>query len=266
MRGTREVHRQRREVGLVLVEGVSVRRLTASKLGLAIHCLHWLRDEAEWSDKTSWSAQIGKAFHARADEITRGVTVTDKFKLTARQYELVENMVSQWRLWRSGLAMAPDLFWVSEIGFAYDPETGRARTLEMKHERDYSQAKPHEICGTADFVVPADDKPAWVGDYKTGRGWVPDARDNMQLRGLALMLAREEGVSTVRASVVRVSEIGCYAPEPAVFDAFELDVIEDELRGIHEKRRLGVYDPNPGEHCRFCPHKSACVANQKGFV
>ena len=35
----------------------------------------WLRDEAEWSDKTSWSAQIGKAFHARADEITRGVKI-----------------------------------------------------------------------------------------------------------------------------------------------------------------------------------------------
>jgi len=211
----------------------------------------------------SWSARLGKAghkafqLHAEAGRVNLKA-VAEQYRLTPRQGEILANLHAQWLLWATEHGGPQG--WRTEVAYAYDPETGKARELSMKHERDYSQAKPHEICGTADFIVPGE--APWVGDYKTGRGWVPDALENMQLRGLNMMVAKTLDVGRTRGSVVRISEIGVFAPAPVDFDQWEIEVVQEELGEIHRKRKLGMFDANPGKHCGMCPHKNSCKAHR----
>jgi hypothetical protein len=106
-----------------------------------------------------------------------------------------------------------------------------------------------------------------VADFKTGHGRVTPARDNWQLRFLALAAARTYGCSSAHVALVYVhgEEVRF---DRASLSAFDLDAAAADLRQIVAQvvraddaiaqRRV----PNLalGDHCRYCPAFLLCPA------
>ena len=65
-----------------------------------------------------------------------------------------------------------------EVAYALDLRTGRAREIGRGINRAYGELSDDEIAGTADAVKLLSPTTVYVGDFKSGWGWVPRARDN----------------------------------------------------------------------------------------
>lgn len=89
---------------------------------------------------------------------------------------------------------------------------------------------------------------ALVIDYKTGRLDVEEARDNDQLRGLAVLVAKRHGCAQVRVSVVQP---WCGPPTDADFDSATLAAAEEWLDDVIYN--LDVDQPAvAGDWCNYC--------------
>lgn len=156
---------------------------------------------------------------------------------------------------------------IAELALAYDPETGVAEELGRNLGRRYPPVGPRRFVGTADLVAlsPAD---LLVADFKTGHGIIAPAAQNAQLRLLGLAAARRFGRQLVRVAIIRIAEDGTPFFDSAEFDAVELDVIAEELRGLAgridvAKDLMDLGQPPPlttGTHCRRCPCLVHCAA------
>ena len=156
----------------------------------------------------------------------------------------------------------------SEVAFAYDPSTGKARVLQAR-DRAYD-LQPGEIPGTADLVGWGKDE-VLICDYKNERIAYED--HSAQLNFYALCAARVWGVDTAHCRVLGIGESG----EIVVTAAWSLDwedliASENDLRGIRdavEQERIAteanpsrVPDVTLGDHCRYCPAWRSCPAYQ----
>ena len=155
----------------------------------------------------------------------------------------------------------PDMTWRAEVKLAYDIATGVGRELGQGTDRDYSDASPFEICGTADAVGMGPGKIVVV-DFKSFDPNVTRPQQNAQLHIAALALSRAHGIDDVEVAIhheVRPFEV-------AALDVFNLDAFALEVRAIFEnaaKARAMVRDGlplavNPGKWCRWCPAFDAC--------
>lgn len=221
-------------------------RATASKAGLLSACQWWATPGAEWATTTSDAADRGTRFHAAiADYVATG----DMF---ARVDEDVEAMLVSARTWvehfgREKLA--------AEVALAWDPVTDTAERIETTG-RDYSAGKGR-LCGTADLVaVSKHTKVGYIADWKTGDG----SNAGPQLRALALMLARAEGLDSVTVDALEVSAEGVRHVCTETLDAFALAAVAGEL--AEALAAVPTAKPAPGVHCgeMYCPARATCPA------
>jgi hypothetical protein len=111
--------------------------------------------------------------------------------------------------------------------------------------------------GQADLIV-IDGNRGLVLDYKTGRGEVADAAENLQLRGLAVMAARRWRLESVRVAIVRP-----WAGPASVADYDAGALISSRnwmMRLLEAVKAATPNDLNPGAWCHYCKAKAICPA------
>lgn len=162
----------------------------------------------------------------------------------------------------------------TEVAFALDLATGRARRLGAHIDRAYDVGAD-EIPGTADVVSSAElarrEGKVRVYDYKGLHASVPRAARNWQLRLLAAAAARVYGVDRAEVGIYRVGEDRQVEPDLAELDSLDLDLALVELRavvaGVRAARAVVEAGRTPdvqrGDHCRGCPAFASCPANGK---
>ena len=157
--------------------------------------------------------------------------------------------------------------YAAEVAFAFDTETCEARELGRGLGRDYSSAKPSEICGTIDVVGVAGDL-AYVGDYKSGWGTIIPAHKSRQIHLAALCAA------TIYKAKDVVGDVICTRPgakpwtSRGHFDSFEIGLIAREIQDIRSRvidakeiiAAGKIPDVVEGDHCRYCPSIHRCPA------
>jgi hypothetical protein len=224
-------------------------RVTASKSGILAECQYFARDDVPWSERpdTLYSTR-GTMEHTFSEHIIDG----EEPDTTPRFRQAMRREVVEW------LDIQRTSDTLSEVPFALDIATGRARRLPKTTHRAYEGALPHEFCGTADVVTPFRD---YVEIFDFCYSW--DGRTKIpQQRALCLMAARAFGVTRATYSIVRLSDAEPFIDvvDHADLDELELHLIHGEIRG----RFAAAPDarPNPGRHCTYCPAKQACPETQ----
>lgn len=194
----------------------------------------------------------GHAIHAFVEAVAQG----------ADRAEALAKVPEQWRSTCEQLEVREG---VPEIAFAVRVADGAVRELGRSIERDYKLGIG-EIAGTADLVR-TDGEHVHVLDYKTGRA-VEAAGRNAQLRFLAYAAAKVFAATRATVTLVYVHEDGSTHEDSAELDAFDLAEIPGELRQSWERigqakddvkrgRQPALFE---GEHCRYCPARTACPA------
>lgn len=102
---------------------------------------------------------------------------------------------------------------------------------------------------------------AAIVDYKTGRGDVAPAPENLQLRALVACVACEEFLSSVE--VVIVQPWASPRVTVATYDAMAIDratgeALEIVRRATTDEGKTTV----AGDHCKYCPAKGLCPATK----
>lgn len=203
----------------------------------------------------------GRAVHAYLDAIASGVKPSEALAAVepihmdaVRAINLEEVPHSQMGAWRS------------EAAFALDYDAGTARALQLTGHRAYPEMGPTEIAGTADLVgLDPDGETVVVLDVKTGRRWLGRPSQHLQMLGYGLAAMAVYGRTRVRLGFLFVRKDE--DPQLVVEDMTEMEmaVALNRIRSIMERadfhKRLGLVDPKPGEHCRYCPAFRACPAH-----
>lgn len=167
-----------------------------------------------------------------------------------------------------GLPLEKDSF-ATEVAFAYNARTGASRELGRNLNRAYGVLEPGEIPGTADVVGLLEDDGVYIPDWKGVDPTTPRARDNWQMRCLALAAARAYGRTRAVVELIHIPDDG--SPpyrDRAEFDSLDLDGFEVELRELEERveaeRAKLAKGKRPamteGPHCRRCPALPMCPA------
>lgn len=240
---------------------------SASRLGLAAHCVY------PWSSGATWLGEgaptpdqrYGNAFHVLAERALGGTTLLEGEALDAlaracaAEHALTEAESDNLRAAALRLLEAIQQDHVQgplhvETAAAFDPLTG-TRRLMVGNER----GEPHELYGRADLVFLRTDGVLVVRDWKTGeRAREAAPRDTPQLRALALLFS-EPGVP-VRVELAFLGE-----------DGIEIrgdDLTAEDLRDVEgELVELAAHleappEPRPGPWCErlHCPMRATCPA------
>ena len=149
---------------------------------------------------------------------------------------------------------------------AYNVSTGVAREVS-RDGRDYLDLSPAEIPCTADVVGTLGDS-VYVGDYKTGNGWLPDPADSWQLLLGALCASIIAGKDSAVVEYVKLvdptnprklrAELGFFDLQDFARRLRELWTRVATMRANVERVGLGNIRPVEGPHCRYCPAFDAC--------
>lgn len=222
--------------------------LTASKLQLASACLYPFRADVRVPYRPSGpAARFGTEVHRLIAADLDGVVSTDA------PTDNIAARVQAWRAWWP--SVAGGLPWEAEVKLAIDTVTGTARRLSAEGERDYSDARPTEVTGTADAIAVRDGV-AHVWDWKTGTSAIEPARLSAQLRFLAAALARIHGVERALVGLAFVGAQSVTA-DVAELEVEDLDAAPWMLADL--RRRLPDAQPAPwtprsvgADHCRWC--------------
>ena len=122
-----------------------------------------------------------------------------------------------------------------------------------------------DLGGTSDFNC-LKDKTLYVRDYKHGKGYEVEVKDNPQLLLYALGSLYKLACDNPKLAMeVRTINMGVVQPrtnpEPQIWEIsrFELiqwqeDVLRPAIRAVAERS----HERHGGKHCRFCPVKATC--------
>lgn len=236
-------------------------RLTASRLELGARCLWWARPGLEFAEtESSPEANLGSAVDEVLSTLLPGDAAISVRDVAARFGVSPDEVSALVDAELAHFAAMPIIEPRTQVAFAYDPLTGKARELGAGLGRDYSGALPHEITGTADIVGRRPGGLLVVRDWKTGRAHhVPAITENRQLQFLGLCLARVTGADEVAIEISRIRPEGVH-DDGTELDALSLAAIEDGLLDMHEKRMKAK--AKAGAHCAdlWCPALHQCDA------
>lgn len=157
----------------------------------------------------------------------------------------------------------------SEVAMARDVVWGGGRLIGRHVGREYGDVSPSEVVGSADYLR-FDGQTVEVVDLKTGRGEVPPAQSNQQLLTLALLARSVYGGRAVRVGLLLAPEGGTPRWDWADIDDATLAGHHEKLVGLYQRLAVGreqhrqgkPLDVQPGTHCRYCPARGACPAQQ----
>lgn len=225
---------------------------SASKLQLAATCVgaHVLPGVS-----TAWaSGEAGRERHAELARHVAGEAIKAPSSWLAALLEYGDDL-------------APLRGCRDEVAYAWDLESGEARELGQRLERAYESVCATEYYGTADYVRVSDGHVVVV-DLKTGMSEVPHPTRNAQLRFLALAACRAHGLEAARVGILHAPEGRAPWWQWADLDAFELEVVAEDLRALHRRLEAGAKAVEAGEaprltlgeHCNWCPARYSCPA------
>lgn len=196
----------------------------------------------------------------RTAEAEAGVERHADYEWQIQNGQIPEALASRW----------PGFTWLAEVAFAFDYAAGTGRILGIGLKRDYSSARPTEICGTADVVGVSGD-PGKVDrlvvlDWKSFEE-VERAAVNAQLHIAALALSREYGVDAAEVAI----HYEARAMDVAALDAFDLETFASDVRsivvGIDLARATRAKGASlvfvEGAHCKRCPAYHSCPTKQQ---
>lgn len=160
----------------------------------------------------------------------------------------------------------PGYTWRAEVAFAYDVATGRGWEIGEGIARGYGDLGAFVIPGTADIVGRGPAGELVIVDVKSFDPSVPRAKNNPQLKTLALAASRAYGVD--QADVAIDHQMRPF--DVATLDVFDLEAFHDELRSVLERSaaarrrvREGLdITLTPGSHCRYCAAFHNCGAQR----
>lgn len=117
------------------------------------------------------------------------------------------------------------------------------------------------------------DKVVYIGDYKTGNGWLPEPEQSYQLGTGAVAAARFFGARAAKLEYIRIRDDGTVRKFSGDQDLFALDDTADKIRKTMlramelRERVLGGFVPNvvEGAWCKYCPAKFHCPAKTAGM-
>jgi hypothetical protein len=203
------------------------------------------------------AAEQGDDFHQRiAPVVDVTLPVVDKAittkwlrsRLEHAAYWIGENSIAGWR---------------AEVAYAYNPQTGKGRTLGYNLGREYEKAglAKGELAGSADIAVLSGDTVV-VFDWKTGR--TIGAGAEAQLEWLALFAARATGAWYARTVALHVTESGVFETE-WYHDDVSLWRIAEQLK--IDVEAIDDAWPTPGSHCEnlYCGARANCEPYQQLF-
>ena len=232
-------------------------QLTGSKLPILKHCQYFARDDVQWpTEATSAAAGRGIDIHEAIDKDTLvGVDFGD-IKVVERGRAYIRALrASGWQV-------------ELEVPLALNLKTGMGRRLKSSGHRDYSDLKPGEVGLTVDyfavkFADATNDAEVEVGDWKTGWGsHVERPKDNWQTGAAASALSEMFGDCAVMVKI--------HYLDADHVDSWLMSGMEAQQFAVAIRATLGLATsmakPNPGEHCRYCPARTACPAVQGAIV
>lgn len=243
-----------------------MRRLTASKLYIAINCAHFLRDDVQWHKGTTTYATTGSGTHEANDQLVKGElpdlrAIAEQYGMSDRERSSMDALIKRYVDW---FATQDTTAWRSEVKLAWDPFEDKPIKIRSKAPRDYSELDGTiAVCGTADLAYPVEIDPAdpiaCIDDIKTGFGRQVDPV--VQGGMLTMMMAERIGASRGRFRVIQVQEDN--EVRPRVFDLTTNDLLMVK-RQIGEVIRVALNEPDPSEGpwCRYCPARVTCAATQ----
>lgn len=258
-------------------------RLTGSKVWLAEHCRYWARTDVDAARAIPSAAlRIGSAFHEVAEvhqiesnpaethplgnvdeafhEIISAESVdldriVEKWKLRPSEVDTVRDMCTTWRMWWPEYVGGRGPI-RRELPIAWDTKTWKARILQVRGPRDYSQCSRTEIPCTIDLVIGDRGGPVEVIDYKTG--FLPvSAVGHLQGAACSLAVANVLGTFPVKFTIVRVRR-ETVTTSSVVLDSSALDEVAASLQFWVDDILGGYSEPQPGPHCDYCPAVAAC--------
>lgn len=242
-------------------------RVTASSLALLYACAYSFRDDVEIPEQErSQASSRGTIFGLLAEEAINGGPPVNLSSLIADlSHEEAQRLIAMWGHAKTWLDEHKRIGWRAEQAFAWEPATDVGRELPRKKHRDYSEATPTELCGTADIVWIEGDSVV-VADWKTTATGAPDVDARDQLEGLALMAARAWGYDSARIVTLVVTDQGVEPVEHEPLDVFSLAEVAERLRA--DLARIPNAEPQAGEHCtgRYCKAVSICPTTAMAMV
>ena len=219
-------------------------RVSASKVGLLERCGYFARPEAEWAESTSAAADRGTRFHAAIAEYIETGIMPEAGDDVAPLLVHAQAWVDAFGREKLG----------AELAFAWDPVADRAEVIGQNIGREYA-AGGARLCGSADVVAVNRERLAgFIGDWATGDG----SRKGPQLRTLAVMLARAEGLETITVQSLEVDASGVRVVVNETLDSFDLAAIAGGL--AEAIAAIPTAEPVPGLHCAelWCPARASC--------
>ena len=143
----------------------------------------------------------------------------------------------------------------------FDPRAESTETIKEVRLWLHSFGVERIMSGKPDLVVIDGDR-ALVIDYKTGYLETLEASQNLQLRTLAVMVARNHNVDEVSVAIVQPNIKPGYSI--ARYDEIDLEIAERQLIKIINDANDENALANPGEkQCRYCKAKPVCKEAQE---
>lgn len=235
---------------------------TASQLPRAASCLYPWAPNVAWADDAPGpAAKLGTAVHgAIAMSLTGGVTILAAAPTTSDEWRLY----TAWQ--RSELSAVPSDALV-EPAFAYSHWSDETGLIGCNVGRDYGKYASASgfLCGSADVTWCADGLATvidWKVTLRPDSGYSEPAAESRQLWALGLFASRYYRVHRARLVRAVISPRGVETDEYTM-DAADLDATRDALRAMAAAIDSGRAEPNPGDHCRYCPARAVCPAQQE---
>jgi hypothetical protein len=166
--------------------------------------------------------------------------------------------------------LAPQLKLSREVTLVYNWRDDTARMppqdMHVKVDRRCESVVRLDLLGLGERRV-------YVGDYKTGHGWLPTPERSYQLGMGAVAAARFFGARSATLEYIRIRDDGTIRKHSGEQDLFALDDTADKikrtmLRAMELRERvLGGFVPNvvEGPWCKYCPAKFHCPAKTAGM-
>jgi hypothetical protein len=217
----------------------ALRMVTASKLDLAMECLHWTTAELP-PDRTGDAAKYGKAFHSLAESGAHEEQLDEHEEFLAQE---------RFRGWlEKGQRLLPRGY-REEVAYCLHTD-GKVTKIGSKLGRDYGVYVG--ICGTLDI-----DSPSESVDYKTGKRLKP-AQLSWQLRFASVVTGSD------RRSFHYIAGDGSVTADSYVTNPVEREDDKARLVLLMNDIITGRTAAKPGAHCTalYCPARKACEAHQ----
>jgi len=214
-------------------------------------------------DSTSDDAERGTDGHAFAARVASGMSVAEALTFVPKELKATCANLDVRRAFG-------DLHDVRvETAFGLNVDTGDIRDLGRIEHRAYPEPRGRELFGTEDLGGVRFDGVPVVADWKFGFLDVEPVRTNPQLSTFSRIRSVLADADRVEGRVITVKSSGRVELDRHVFDAFDLECFEAELREIadrvEEARRAYEAGTMPTVHrgawCRYCPAMASCPAH-----